>query len=659
MTQNRLLSFAFCLVVTLSVSSLLADVSFHLTAGTVLQDETPDGEGDHRLYGGVRARADWTESRDPTAVSGGIRVAGDCRIVGFNLNQTMIQETEPVRFQRVEIVDEGRGLVFISTRLDDTRRDLVNVAVAGDSDDCRTCRAEFTSELLLDGEPVPLSFTWDDGETETPGQPTESVEFEACAPRTATTLSFSEPRSFGGGTELGCLLRVSEGLRAEPISYAIVVAPTGNCSITGATIYGTEGAHVDTGGRRDGGLSYQFVHETSGGGVYAGVVLSSIRPVSLPASETPYQLLRVLLRPDESGCEACGIQYRDDLTLNDQTVTNLTYAGTGLIPGTYDPEPRPVEVCGCGENSPPSGWESVHVGDVSTPAAHRDESGMVLCSESIGYGEDSLNLLTHPATEGRSGFSYSFDVEVDPGGLGGIDIRPRTDNKVQVDPEPENDIEAIGDYNPTRGPYLARDGAYFRISLLNTGSPFVAAGHRLTNGGEAVTIDAQPAALRTTLHVLLDRGILTASYATDGSFEEILSLDVRGTNLDVPAYRIHLAQASFVASGPASARFQEIVVDPPRGRQLPGDVNNDRRLDISDGISLLSLMFLGLQENSLPCGPDLNSPGNRQAIDFNGDDNVDLSDAVSIFSFLFLGGPPHAFGRDCAQIVGCDDNCAQ
>lgn len=92
------------------------------------------------------------------------------------------------------------------------------------------------------------------------------------------------------------------------------------------------------------------------------------------------------------------------------------------------------------------------------------------------------------------------------------------------------------------------------------------------------------------------------------------------------------------------------------GRMLPGDGNRDGALDLSDGVQLLGMLFLGV--GAPPCGnKTLSHIANIKLLDSNGDAQVDLSDAISVFSFLFLGSPPPVGGRECIQISGCPFTC--
>jgi hypothetical protein len=85
------------------------------------------------------------------------------------------------------------------------------------------------------------------------------------------------------------------------------------------------------------------------------------------------------------------------------------------------------------------------------------------------------------------------------------------------------------------------------------------------------------------------------------------------------------------------------------GRLVRADGNADGTIDISDGIAVLSVLFLG--QGDLPC---------RSAADANDDDEIDISDAVSVLAFLFSGGaapsePYPGCGRDpVAGGLACD-----
>ncbi len=94
----------------------------------------------------------------------------------------------------------------------------------------------------------------------------------------------------------------------------------------------------------------------------------------------------------------------------------------------------------------------------------------------------------------------------------------------------------------------------------------------------------------------------------------------------------------------------------PTGGQLPGNLNQDGHLDLSDAVSLLQLLFLGGE--ALPCGDQtLSDSGNVALLDANGDTQVNLSDGIHLLAYLFQGGPRHAAGVDCIVLESCPSTC--
>jgi hypothetical protein len=89
--------------------------------------------------------------------------------------------------------------------------------------------------------------------------------------------------------------------------------------------------------------------------------------------------------------------------------------------------------------------------------------------------------------------------------------------------------------------------------------------------------------------------------------------------------------------------------------QIPGDATQDGKLDISDPVRILRILFAG--EIALACEGDLRSPGNRALHDVNGDQATDLTDAIALLSHLFLGGREPTLGSACTPIDGCPNLC--
>lgn len=90
-----------------------------------------------------------------------------------------------------------------------------------------------------------------------------------------------------------------------------------------------------------------------------------------------------------------------------------------------------------------------------------------------------------------------------------------------------------------------------------------------------------------------------------------------------------------------------------------GDANQDDSTDLSDGVFIITYLFLG------GTAPDC-----LDAADITDNGVIDLTDAVNLMDFLFRGGPrPPAPGRldcgvdptpddlDCRRYIGCDGDC--
>jgi hypothetical protein len=90
--------------------------------------------------------------------------------------------------------------------------------------------------------------------------------------------------------------------------------------------------------------------------------------------------------------------------------------------------------------------------------------------------------------------------------------------------------------------------------------------------------------------------------------------------------------------------------------QLPGDCNQDSRLDLSDGLCVLNYLFSD-RVARLPCGSGHHSHASNVALlNWRGTGSsavLEMGDAISIFRWLFMGGPPHPLGLDCVWIESC------
>ena len=105
------------------------------------------------------------------------------------------------------------------------------------------------------------------------------------------------------------------------------------------------------------------------------------------------------------------------------------------------------------------------------------------------------------------------------------------------------------------------------------------------------------------------------------------------------------------------SRTNSVSEVPLGGSQLPGDIDQNGRLNIVDIIQFLGHLFRGAP-TTLPCGDGtVDAPGNRSLLDANGDGLADVSDAVYEIRYVFLKGPPHVLGSACRAIPDCPALC--
>ena len=100
-----------------------------------------------------------------------------------------------------------------------------------------------------------------------------------------------------------------------------------------------------------------------------------------------------------------------------------------------------------------------------------------------------------------------------------------------------------------------------------------------------------------------------------------------------------------------------VLETPSESLFIRGDSNADGGVDISDGIRILSFLFLGDAD-----------PGCLDAADTDDNGMVEVTDGVRVFKFLFEGGEapaasnafqcgpdPTADTLDCAAFASCDE----
>ena len=194
-------------------------------------------------------------------------------------------------------------------------------------------------------------------------------------------------------------------------------------------------------------------------------------------------------------------------------------------------------------------------------------------------------------------------------------------------------------------------------------------------------VDSAGGDVTTTYHLtIVDTGIVPPLHVTvttlaspseggttSGGGEHLVGTEVTVEAVANPGFAfLSWTDGGTVVSTSASYRFtanvnRELMANfLVTAYQIPGDVNQDGALDMSDPVWLLGHLFLGTKP-TLPCEGGVASapgPGDLALCDVNGDQRIDISDPVSVLEFLFLGAGPPVLGTSCTVIPGCAEVCA-
>ena len=203
---------------------------------------------------------------------------------------------------------------------------------------------------------------------------------------------------------------------------------------------------------------------------------------------------------------------------------------------------------------------------------------------------------------------------------------------------------------PGRFAVLAADAAAFTDRYPAADPPAGVYAGNLSNSGEVVTLAAAD-------------GTAIVSVPYDDVPPWPVDADGFGPSL-VPVDPAGSADPALPSAWRASLRTdgspgEDDVEFPPGGLQLPGDLNQDGRLDIADAIAVLQYLFGG-RPVALPCsGAATAEGGDLLLIDINGDARVDVADAIALLGYLFGGARPPALGTECLPIPGCPTACGR
>ena len=141
--------------------------------------------------------------------------------------------------------------------------------------------------------------------------------------------------------------------------------------------------------------------------------------------------------------------------------------------------------------------------------------------------------------------------------------------------------------------------------------------------------------------------------ATDGHAHSLILL-----NEHAPAAELGSRTSWFPSREHGGSPGREELSTQVPGGQLPGDTNQDGRLNVVDPILVLRGLFG--PSSDAPCGgDDLGAGGNLILLDVDQNDRLDTLDAVALLRFLFRDGVAPALGIRCVRISDCPEACLQ
>ncbi len=208
------------------------------------------------------------------------------------------------------------------------------------------------------------------------------------------------------------------------------------------------------------------------------------------------------------------------------------------------------------------------------------------------------------------------------------------------------------------------DPVNWAASTRDGGTPGIA-NTAVSGGGNLLpgaVIAASPSSGDAPLEVFFDG---TQSYDLDGEIVSYLwDFDDGAMSTSASIGHTFAAPGNYVVTlvvtdddGAEDVASQFIFVgEDLGGGQIPGDANQDGRLDIADGVKILVELFVN--PGGLPCDGPIDSAANAKVFDVNADAGVNVADALYVLNYLFADGPPPSLGTGCVPVLGCPDVCA-
>ncbi len=299
-----------------------------------------------------------------------------------------------------------------------------------------------------------------------------------------------------------------------------------------------------------------------------------------------------------------------------------------------------------------------HCPDTVSTACGKPKAPTDLLVRQVDYGAGSTNALRASWTNGENPYTVGVTVFID-GSPAGSRLPGDTQEKLLGSlAAGDHQVEVQGDSGVPEGP--SEKTGY--SAVLKSTAPFPPAAFAglhcewsSADGGKTIATWGVPAGI-----ALID---VLVKLASGGDFflAGIIAGDSTGVTVTgtTPGDSVRLQPLKELQGQLYGLEPIDLPCAAAAAGQLPGDMNQDQAVDLSDAVVTLSFLFLGTP-TVLPCGDGTPAhAGNKALLDWNGDGVVDLSDPVYSLAFLFLGGPTHLTGPIgvCKPIAGCPARC--
>ena len=496
----------------------------------------------------------------------------------------------------------------------------VHATAPNNDTSCRECTLSFVDGLAGSGEPTDNEVT---AQNKAVSASLESETIDICL--SPFELSFDTPAALEapvpGATvsgEVKALLSSSLDSAAAAQGWTIGIRASG-CVIASTTTEGTVAALEADGGLRKEEDSFEFTEIILGGaGVLSEAVLSFSEDTTLQPANSPHTILGLQVEangPNPAlGCSECTIAYVDGLVGSGEAVDNEITLLNEAVPSSL--HSATIDIC-------------------TTPFELSFDAPTQI--DESAFTASALLDTTFLGSVGAQGWSIGVSAD-------GCNITGATTSGTAAD------LEENGGFRKSV------DG--FELTDLTTGPGNEGAVSQVTlSVSDAVTL---PSLNRPHTVLSLTVGATLPEFSGDCA-PCILSYKdgLAGTSSPVDNEVLFLGE---LTRPPTLSATVDVCNTSTVSGQIPGDLNEDGRIDLSDPVRLAGFLFLGTP-SVLPCGDGSNTdPGNALLADWNGDGRNDIADIVGELGWLFRGRSAHALdirgdGSTCVPIPGCGVVC--